>query len=129
MPSTVVWTSGASTLTWLNGAVESAPEDYLSTVIVDRLAGGEIDAEDLGIGPLKTRHFTFKQVSDTNKQQFETFRNTVVNGPYLAFTHTDNSQDTPETLTVRLIRSAWSRILVSGTTPVWEIRVSLQVEP
>ena len=128
MPSTIVWTKGATTLTWANGGVEVQPESYQSSVLTERLAGGEIDAEDLGLGPLKQRFWEFRNVSDAIKQAFETFRDTTVNGPYATFTHTDNSKATPEALTVRLLQSSVDRATFDST-PVWRILATIGIEP
>lgn len=128
--STIVWTQGGNTLTWTGGGIETSPEDYLSTVLSDRLAGGAIDVEDLGVGPLKTRHFLFPFVTDAIKGNFVTWRDTTVNGPYVVFTHTDNSQSTPEAISVRLVDShVRRRTDQPGTTPVWDVLAALQVEP
>ena|SRR3990167_1459656 len=126
--ATIVWTKDAVTLTFANGGVEVSPEEYISSVLSERLAGGEIDTEDLGLGPLKKRFWVFKNVSDTIKQAFESFRDTTVNGPYATFTHTDNSKATPEVLTVRLVQSAVERFTFDAT-PVWQIAATIAIEP
>lgn len=126
--ATIVWTKDATTLTWANGGVEVQPEAYQSSVLTERLAGGEVDAEDLGLGPLKRRFWAFKNVSNTIKQSFESFRDTTVNGPLNTFTHTDNSKTTPEVLTVRLGQSTVERFTYDAD-PVWQIGAELLIEP
>lgn len=131
MPSSVVWTKTGSTeiLTWANGSIETNQEDYKSYVLFDRLADGEIDAEDLGLTEILTRHYTFRNVDLSTRNNFKAWRKLVCIGPLNTFTQTDNSQTSPEALTVRLVDSGVRRLLTPGLTPIWEVNVSLQVEP
>ena|SRR3990167_1533838 len=126
--STVVWTKGASTLTWDKGVNEVAPEDYESRVVTQELAGGDLAAYDLGNGPKKMRYFLFQGVTAAKKAEFESWRDTTVNGPNTTFTHTDNTQSPAEIRTVRMMRSAWRRMRHVTTTPTYEVAVDLRVE-
>lgn len=131
---TVVWqypNAGAptATLTWDKGMQEVAAEDYESTVLSERLGGGEVAAYDLGIGPLKTRHFLFQGVTVAKLAEFITWRDTTVNFTLNKFTHTDNTQGTPEVLIGRIVRCSWRRMRHVTSTPTYEVSVDFQVEP
>lgn len=130
MPTpTVIWTFGASQHTWPNGCVESNPEDYKESVLQEQLAGGEILAYDMGIGPIKQRSFEFRGVLLAVKESFENWRDNVVVASLNVFSHQDNTQGPPETLQVRLIQSGIARMPHATPVPYYTITCVLQVEP
>ena len=102
MPS-VVWTKGASTLTWTEGIAPGGDWSVQHPVELMRSAGKVDYTYDYNTGARQTVPFEFPDVDAAKLAEFDTWRLTTVVGPKTSFLHTDNSKSPAFTKQVRLI--------------------------
>lgn len=130
MPS-VVWSSGANSVTFPRGLVRGPHRFQLSTTVLDRTAGGTVVSYELtGVADLEMLDCEFPHVTASLLASVLSFKTTVIKGPLVPFTHTDNSESPAVVKTVRLIEFQYDpEPYTDPAAPRYTIRARLQVEP
>lgn len=131
MPS-VVWTKGATSVTFAKGLVRGPHSFDASRTVSDRLADGSLVVYDLGIDDLEFLDCRFPHVTETLRAAVRAFKDDTIKDNALTFTHTDNSQSPALTKTVRLVPESYREVPETYTDPAgprFTIEARLQVEP
>lgn len=127
---TVIWTSGATVVTFAQGNIRGTHSFDRSRSLTDRLAGGAIVSYEMGLAPLEMLECEFPHVSKTTLNDALSFKDTIVKDSLTAFTHTDNSESPALVKTVRLTDFQFTpEAYTEPANPRFRVRAKLQVEP
>lgn len=127
----VIWSLGASSVTFPKGVVRGPHKLDTSRVVTGRTAGGKIVSYELGgVSALETLEYALPHVTEALRAQARTFKDQVAKDALNPFTLTDNSQSPALVKTVRLM--GYQEVPENWTNPAaprWTLRGQVTVEP
>jgi hypothetical protein len=101
----VVWSRGASILTWSGGVMADTPHEFSSFVVREESVGGTAYSYNMGPSDTPEKEFVtyvFPGVAQGKLDEFTVWRKTVSVGSLNPFTHTDNTEHPADIVTVYL---------------------------